>query len=62
MYIRDVITVLGLEDAKPVTTPTMKRTRPTESLVELGERKTSNVQNSCGKILLYMFQERTDIM
>ena len=34
-YIRDVITVLALEDAKPVTTPSVKRTPTTESLVEL---------------------------
>ena len=38
-YIRDVITVLGLEEAKPVTIPSVKRTPTTESLVELeGER------------------------
>ena len=34
-YIRDVITVLGLEEANIVTTPDVKRTPTTESLVEL---------------------------
>ena len=36
-YIRDVIAVLGLEEAKPVT-PSVKRTPTTESLVELTEQ------------------------
>ena len=34
-YIRDVIAVLGLEDSRPVATPSVKRTPTTESLVEL---------------------------
>ena len=34
-YIRNVINVLGLEEAKPVMTPSVKRTPTTESLVEL---------------------------
>ena len=39
-YIRNVINVLGLEEAKPVMTPSVKRTPTTESLVELeGERR-----------------------
>ena len=39
-YIRDVITVLGLDEAKPVTIPSVKRTPTTESLVKLeGERR-----------------------
>ena len=38
--IRNVINVLGLEEAKPVMTPSVKRTPTTESLVELeGERR-----------------------
>ena len=37
-YIRDVITVLGPEDAKPVATPSARRAPTTESLVETGER------------------------
>ena len=43
-YIRDVIAVLGLEDSKPVPTPSVKRTPTTESLVELENEKTSRVQ------------------
>ena len=35
MYIRDVIAVFVLEEAKPVTTPSVKRTPTTESLVEM---------------------------
>ena len=57
-YIRDVIAVLGWEEAKPVTTPSVKRTPTTESLVELeNERRamyrtvgctcTRNEQTSC---------------
>ena len=39
-YIRNVINVLGLEEANPVMTPSAKRTPTTESLVELeGERR-----------------------
>ena len=39
-YIRNVISVLGFEEAKPVKTPSVKRTPTTESLVELeGERR-----------------------
>ena len=34
-YIRDVITVLGLEGAKPVATPSAKRTPTTKSFVEM---------------------------
>ena len=34
-YIRNVINVLGLEEAKPVMTPSVKRTPTTESIVEL---------------------------
>ena len=61
MYIRDVITVLGLEEAKPVTTPTVKRTPTTESLAELESERRAMYRTVVGK-LLYMFQERTDIM
>ena len=39
-YIRNLINVLGLAEAKPVMTPSVKRTPKTESLVELeGERR-----------------------
>ena len=34
-YIRDMIAVLGLEDPRPLSTPSVKRTPTTESLVEL---------------------------
>ena len=54
MYIRDVIAVLVLEEAKPVTTPSVKRTPTTESLVEMYRTVVGN--------LLYMCQERADIM
>ena len=60
-YIRNVINVLGLEEAKPVMTPSVKRTPTTESLVELeGERRTmyrTVVVNS-----LYMCQERAHVI
>ena len=43
-YIRNVINVLGLEEGKPVMTPSVKRTPTTESLVELeGERRACTV-------------------
>ena len=52
-YIRNVINVLGLEEAKPVMTPSVKRTPTTESLVELeGERRAMH-RTVVGK-LLYM--------
>ena len=60
-YIRNVITVLGLEEAKLVTTPSVKRTPTMESLVELeGERRAL----FCTVVmkLLYMCQERADVM
>ena len=60
-YIRNVINVLGLEEAKPVMTPSVKRTPTTESLVELeGERRAMH-RTVVGK-LLYMCQERADVM
>ena len=59
--IRDVISVLGLEEAKPVTTPSVKRTPTTESLVELeGERRA--MHRTIVGTLLYMCQERADVM
>ena len=45
-YIRDVIAVLGLEDSKPVSTPSVKRTPTTDSLVEL-ENERRGVGNCC---------------
>ena len=60
-YIRDVIAVLGLEDSRPVSTPSVKRTPTTESLVELKNEKRAVYRTAVGK-LLYMWQERADIM
>ena len=60
-YIRDVITVLGLDEAKPVTTPSVKRTSTTESLVQLeGERRA--MYRTVVVKSLYMGQERADVM
>ena len=59
--IRDVITALGLEGAKPVTTPSVKMTPTTESLVELEGERRAMYRTVVGK-LLYMCQERADIM
>ena len=60
-YILDVISVLGLEGAKPVTTPSVKRTPTTESLAELEHERRAVYRTAVGK-LLYMCQERADIM
>ena len=60
-YIRDVIAVLGLEEAKPVATPSVKRTPTTESLSELENERRAVYRTAVGK-LLYMGQERADIM
>ena len=60
-YIRDVIAVLGLEDSRSVSTPSVQRTPTTESLVELENEKRAVYRTAVGK-LLYMWQERADIM
>ena len=60
-YIRDVIAVLGLEEAKPATTPSMKRTPTKESLVELENERRATYRTVVGK-LFYMCRERADIM
>ena len=60
-YIRDVIALLGLEDSSPVSTPSVKRTPTTESLVELESETRAENKTAVGK-LLYMCQERADIM
>ena len=52
-YIRDVVAVLGLEDSRPVSTPYVKRTPTTESLVELENKKRAVYKTVVGK-LLYM--------
>ena len=59
--IRDVIAVLGLEEAKSVTTPSVKRTPTTESLVEPESERRAMYRKVLGK-LLYMCQERADVM
>ena len=50
-YIRDVITVLGLEDSRPVSTLGVKR-RPTESLVELDHEKRAVYRTAVGKLVV----------
>ena len=52
-YIRNVINVLGLEKAKPVMTPSVKRTPMIESLVELEGERRAMYRTVVGK-LLYM--------
>ena len=56
-YTRDVISVLGMEEAKLVTHPSVKRTPTTESLVELENERREMYRTVVGK-LLYMCQER----
>ena len=60
-YIRHVINVLGLEEAKPAKTPSVKRTPTTELLVELEGERRAMYATVVGK-LLYMCQERADVM
>ena len=60
-YIRNLTQVLGLEEAKPVMTPSVKRTPTTESLVELEGKRPAMYRTVVGK-LLYMCQERANVM
>ena len=60
-YIRDMIAVLSLEDSRPVSTPSVKSTPTTESLVELETERRAVYRTAVGK-LLYTCQERADIM
>ena len=60
-YIRNVKDVLGLEEVKPVMTPSVNRTPTTESLVELEAERRGMYRTVVGK-LLYMCQERADVM
>ena len=60
-YIRNVINVLGLEESKPVMTPSVKRTPTTESLVELEGERRAMYRTVVGK-LLNMCQERADVV
>ena len=59
--IRDVIAVLGLKDSRLVSTPSVKRTSTTESLVELENEKRPVYRTAVGQ-LLYMCQELADFM
>ena len=54
----DVTKLVGLEEAKPVNTPSVERTPTTESLVE--ERRAV-YRTAVGK-MLYMCQERAAVM
>ena len=56
-YLRDVIAMLDLEDSRPVSIPSVKRTPTTGSLVELENEKRAVYKTAVGK-LLYMCQER----
>ena len=56
-YIRDVIAVLGLEDSRPVTTPSVKSTPTIESPAELENDKRAVYRTAVGK-LSHMCQER----
>ena len=53
-YIQDVIAVLGLEDLRPVATPSVKRTPTTESLVDLENEKRAVLQGSRGKAVVHV--------
>ena len=53
-YIRNVINVLGLEEATPVMTPSVKRTPTTESLVELEGGRRAMYRTSCGKTVVHV--------
>ena len=60
-YIRNVINVHGVEEARPAMTPSVKRTPTTESLIELEGERRAMYRTVVGK-LLYMCQERADVM
>ena len=60
-YIRDVVALLGLEDARPVSHPSVNKTPTTESMVELENERRATYVTAVGK-LLYMCQERADFM
>ena len=53
-YIRNVINVLGLEEAKPVMTPSVKRTPTTESLVELEGERRAMYRTVVGKTVVHV--------
>ena len=53
-YIRDLIAVLGLEDSRPVSTPSVKRTPTTESLVKLENEKRAVYRTAVGKAVVHV--------
>ena len=53
--------IFNVEKAKPVMTPSVKRTPMAESLVELEGERRAMYRTVVGK-LLYMCQERADVM
>ena len=55
-----MIFVLGLEDSRPMSTPSTKRTPTTESQIELENEKRAVCRTAVGKRLC-MFQGRADI-
>ena len=56
-YIRDVIAMLGLEDSRPVTTPSVKRKPTTESMVELENEKRAVYRTGVGADIMYSVKE-----
>ena len=53
-YIRDVVALLGLEDARPVSHPSVNKTPTTESMVELENERRATYINSCGKAAVHV--------
>ena len=53
-YIRNVINVLGLEEASPVMIPRVKRTPTTESLVELEGERRAMYRTVVGKTVVHV--------
>ena len=58
-YIQNVITVLGLEDAKAAATPSLKRTQTTESLVQLQNERRAVYTTAVGKPFYLYFSRQT---
>ena len=53
-YIRNVINVSGLEESKPVMTPSVKRTPTTESLVELEAERRAMYRTVVRKTVVHV--------
>ena len=58
-YIRDVMAVLCLEEAKPVTTPSVERTSTTESIVELENERRAMYRTIVGNCCTCARNEQT---